>query len=495
MTKAMVDYQADYLGLLRSQGVAVVGIGVTAFNRIGPGLIYPDYQIVCHKWGTDLEELEKICKITSIQRDFPEEDIRRLNTLAILSHRGVQGYLKGLGKPVKIFVYRTTERVDELCAELGFEVLANKAEIRDKYENKKEFFEIGRKMGLPMIPGEQWEIDKLTEKEYGRVVERLGGKLVFQLTEYSRGGGSGTYFVSSLDDFLAFRASVKERRAERELTYVNLTRFVEGDSPSITGCATRYGVLTGPVQMQAIDIPELAKTDRKGVFRGHDWSYKHYEPWVQEQAQVIARRLGEHMYKDGYRGIFGVDLIVDWEKKKVYPVECNPRYTGAFPVYSMIQHEVGEVPLDVFQLLELMNVDYKMDFGAIDESWKGSKRGAHLVVSNPNLTEWARAQGDLKAGVYRLKDDDLERVGDGVTYGDVGSEDEFVLTDGCPRQGELVKPHLRAGKLIFKRSILEEPGMLNDFARTALKKVMEGLQLEVVSRQEQDKLNQEYGYD
>ena len=57
---------------------------------------------------------------------------------------------------------------------------------------------------------------------------------------------------------------------------------------------------------------------------------------------------------------------------------------------------------------------------------------------------------------------------------DLQKDEEFILTDGCPAPGDLIKPHLRVGKLIFKNGVLEGThNRLNDQARAVVKAIEE----------------------
>jgi biotin carboxylase len=43
----------------------------------------------------------------------------------------------------------------------------------------------------------------------------------------------------------------------------------------------------------------------------------------------VTKRFGEHVYKEGlFRGIFGIDFVVDMETYEVFLMEINPRITG-----------------------------------------------------------------------------------------------------------------------------------------------------------------------
>src|SRR3989344_7512091 len=207
---------------INEAGTKLVGSGVTAFNRIGPALVSDNFEIVCHKTSTDLPYLRKQAKVTTIAESWPKTLWQtRMNTLAILSHEGVQKYFKDLGK-VGIFVYKTSERVDELCDQNGWQLISNRHEIRDKYEHKGLFREIGNKIGLPLITGETVTIADLDEALLQKFQQKLGQKLVLQLTELSKGGGVGTFFVSNPTDLLNFHNIVKQKQEEGSKELINV---------------------------------------------------------------------------------------------------------------------------------------------------------------------------------------------------------------------------------------------------------------------------------
>lgn len=475
-----------YVSLLDQASLQIVGLGLTAFSRIQPALFLRNFEVVAYKWGSDLTELKRLCPVHTIQEDWPQEDLERLNTLSILRHSGVSDYLHSLGS-VGLFTYRTTERVEALCRQQGWELLTNTIGLRERLEDKDFFFRWGREHGLPVIPGEQWDLHALSEDVYRQLTERLGDKLVMQLTSYSFGGGKGTYFVDTLDDFRAFFADAKERLHDEDekKTTVNVNAFITGATASIAGCATRHGVLTGPVQTQVLDVPELVQsTGRRGIWRGHDWSFRQYSGAVQTKAEDIVRVIGEKMYAEGLKGIFGVDLIVT-DKDEVYANEINPRYTGAFPMYSFLQHKAHEIPMEVFVLLEFLGMTYELDVEAVSASWKQQKSGAQLILHNKESERFVQAAGDLPAGVYRLGKVNLEFVREGVSPLALEHPDEFVLTDGLPKQGDLVKPHLRCGRIFFGSSILNgSHDRLNDWARTIVTLVYDGLDLRPIDVKE-----------
>jgi hypothetical protein len=456
----------------------VVGLGVTAFPRTGIIELLPDYELLCIKESNDVETIRRAVPVKSVRRDFGGVRVEKLNTLALLKLGSVQKYLSGLGKDASVFVYKSSKNIEKIVDGLGLKILSNRSEVRDIYEDKWEFRRVVGEAGVSLPDGEQMLIDDFTYQVFERMQGKLGEKLVFQITDYAKGGGIGTFFITSKEDFEEFHGFVGRRReAGRQLTKVNVTKRIEGESASITGCVTRYGIFTTLVQRQIVDVREVVGyKGRSGVFCGHDWGER-YSSKVNEKARKLAVNLGEYMYGKGYRGIFGIDLVEDRESGEVVMVECNPRYTAAFPVYSMMQFEAGEIPIDAWHLLEFSGVEYEVDFDAVQNSYNKVKVGAQLILHNLERS-WVAVRGNVKAGVYKIKlkvkspsnsagrqkslragpeaKVGVEFVRDGFSYRDIKQEDEFVLTDGVPFKNLRLKPGARIGRVIFKREVMEE---------------------------------------
>ena len=155
-------------------------------------------------------------------------------------------------------------------------------------------------------------------------------------------------------------------------------------------------------------------------------------------------------------------------------VECNPRYTAPFPVYTMLQEERGEVPMEAWHLLEHAGVEYDMDFEAVKRSYEQVKTGAQLILHNLERA-WVAVRGSVNSGVYRMTGLDpvnLERVRDGFLLEDIKDDSEFVLTDGVPFRNLRLKPGARLGRVIFKRNVMESD---RDELQADIKAAMIGL--------------------
>lgn len=450
----------------------VIGLGVTAFTRTGPAFLLPHFSILCSFETADLKSIRQVCPVYSLEKDFRAAKLKKQNTSSIIIQPQVYSFLKSLGPETSLSVYKSTKKVEKICQKLGIEILSNPSFIRDPFENKKEFRILAAKAGLKLPPGETLLINKLDEGKYQELVKKYGPELVFQLTDYKIGGGVGTFFVKKKADWRRFKAFVDHRRKRgKKLAWVGITKFIKGEAASISGCVTQYGVLCGLVQTQLIDVPEATiKVNRNGVWCGHDWGFRQFSRKVQEKAEKIAKTLGSFMHKKGYKGVFGLDLVIDEEREEVWPVECNSRYTGGFPVYSMMQRLYGEPSFDAFHLLEFLEIDYDLDFQKIQDLYRQPKIGAHLILSNREGKR-VSVEEEVKGGVYKLKNDQLVWQKPGFSLQHLKNKDEFALVDRAAIKGRILKSGERLARVLFRDKIAANGDRLSKKASLICKKI------------------------
>ena len=87
-------------------------------------------------------------------------------------------------------------------------------------------------------------------------------------------------------------------------------------------------------------------------------------------ATQLVRRLGDRLAKEGYRGFFEVDVLVDTDTGEVYLGELNPRISGASSITNVTAGAYADIPLFLFHILEYMNVDFDLDVDEINERWE-----------------------------------------------------------------------------------------------------------------------------
>ena len=101
----------------------------------------------------------------------------------------------------------------------------------------------------------------------------------------------------------------------------------------------------------------------------------------------MVRRLGDRLAKEGYRGFFEVDFLVDRDTGGIYLGELNPRVSGLSPITHVTLGAYADAPLFLFHLLEYLDVDYEIDVDEINARW--ARLGADDVWSQLIVKETA----------------------------------------------------------------------------------------------------------
>lgn len=156
--------------------------------------------------------------------------------------------------------------------------------------------------------------------------------------------------------------------------------------------------------------------------------------------------MGEYLAGMGYKGILGIDFLISRDQKQVYPLECNPRFTGAFPMLSQLQLWHNIIPMDVFHMLEFLDLPYEMDAASLNARYEEPIRGSHIILfRGPNAI--LKGDGLPSAGLYE-RDPDSGRICfvDGASdYREIRSERQFIIIDGPPALPESRKAGWREG--------------------------------------------------
>jgi predicted ATP-grasp superfamily ATP-dependent carboligase len=448
----------------------IAGVAPNAFSRVVADSFLTDYSIICFKWRGETSYISRDMNVYAVEHEEPETKIERTNAMEILSLQSVQKYLKE--KNIRdLLVYKSTIGVETLADEMGWNIIGNRTEVKDKFENKAYFRKALVEAGISPIPGDIYSpheitydlVLKLQSEYYGNEAKPL----VFQIAEMTAGGGTGTAFISNRQEFDAFMEKLTIKLSEKRknpIENITIAKFIEGESCSIAACVTKKGTITARIQTQIQDIPEVRLLgEGSGLFCGHDWSYKDYAEDLQSQAQEIARKFGDFIGKQGYKGIFGLDLMVNESEGIVYPVECNPRYTDAFPILTMMQSAKGLFPMDYYHIAEHMNCQYDFDLEQVSREFNQTYQGSQIILET-KTNEWSKVNGDLPAGVYHFdtKNNEISFVREGYRYEDIQTPEEFLLTEGVPFRETIFKPGARVLRLVRTGAMLKAKSELND---------------------------------
>lgn len=296
------------------------------------------------------------------------------------------------------------ENTERLAADLGLTIALPPRELRERIDSKIETTRLGNEAGVPSAPNVLTRCGSYADLVDVARRNGLGDRLVVQLP-YGDSGRT-TFFIDSAEQW----DEHAEHLVGEDLKVMRNIRHLPG---TVEAVATRHGTLVGPVQVDLTGFDEL--TPYQGGWCGNDCAPVSFGLQNQAKIRGMARRLGDRLYQEGYRGVFCMDYLIDLDDHSVYLGEINPRISGASPLTNLITSRYGGVPLFLFHLLEFMDVDWECDIAAVQRRWRDFDRWSQLVLKQtsdevevithaPASGLWRMAE-DGTAGFVRMETD------------------------------------------------------------------------------------------
>jgi hypothetical protein len=460
--------------LFQAHTGGLVGVGMTAFSRITPAYFTDSYHVVALSRTADLPLLRKRADIFCLEEAGGALLESDRNSACLLAHELTRGYLNSLPDPKYLFLYQSYPDLEDLAMEEGWVLLANPAALRLRLRERAFFQQMGADLSLCQVPGAIWPIAVIQGRSYENWTRDLGPDLVIQLPDIAQGGGRGSFFIRSADAYCRLSERLKGCVwRDVPLSSVLVRRFISGIPASVAVCVTRHGILISGLQKQLIDLPYCTNPVENGIFCGHVWDGNPWDQAIREAAVKQAEKIGQYVAGLGYRGILGIDFIVDEKAAAVYPLEINPRFTGAFPMLSLLHMENGIIPLDIFHLLEFLDLPYQIDVEDLNRRYQRPLKGSHLLLFFP--PEGRNARGfRMQAGLYEVGPEDraVRFVSEGTEYRDIRNENQFIVVDGPPAsgagEGASADSFSRLCHLLFPYPVSNARGALTPHARIVL---------------------------
>ncbi len=462
--------------LFESVNGTFVGVGMTAFPRIIPSYFLDSYCIIALRKTGDLPLLRKKTEIFCLEEEETDGSLpaNARDSARLLAHQTVTDYLNKLPDPKHLLLYQNYPDLEGLARKEGWVLLANPADLRLRLRERAFFQNMGAGLGLRQVPGAIWPIEVVRERGYEEWAAMLGPELVIQLPDIGQGGGRGTFFVRSAEayDLLVERLGGDIWREVR-IKSVSIRKFIEGIPVSMAICITRHGILTSGLQEQLVDLPYCSNFLEDGIFCGHVWDETRWSSAIQEEALKQTNRIGEYVASLGYRGILGIDFIIDEGARGICPIEINPRFTGAFPMLSFLHLQNGIIPLDIFHMLEFLDLPYQLDVEELNKQYARPIKGSHLLLFLPPGEQKARFDR-LLPGLYEYESNEKRFFfkREAMEYRDIQNENQFVLVDGPPDSGGngavSTDPLGRLCHILFSYPVVDKDGAMSPYARVAL---------------------------
>lgn len=283
------------------------------------------------------------------------ESIEHINNY-LLEHKAVADYVRGRG-PGKALFLMFDETTETLARELGLEVCLPPASLRRHLDDKLVTTRIAEAAGIQCVPNVMATVDSY--ETLCRVSEELGPHLVVQ-TAFGDSGHT-TFMISDEEDWNEYADEIVGAGD------VKIMKRINPRGTAVEACVTRHGTIVAPIMTELVGFPEL--TPYEGGWCGNEIFADPFDASIEDQAREATLAMGECLKREGYRGYFELDFLLDKDTGALYLGEMNPRITGASSITNHAAFSLSDMPLILFHLLEWMGVDYTLDVDEINHRW------------------------------------------------------------------------------------------------------------------------------
>ena len=331
------------------------------------------------------------------KEELPHADFESIEDIVnyLLEHKEVVDYIKSRGDGGKALFLMFDEKTEKLAEQLGLEQAFPKASLRTHLDNKVVTNRVAEKADVPTVPNVLAKVDSF--QTLRKVSKHLGEELVVQ-TPFGDSGHT-TFFINNEDDYNKYADEIV---AEDE---VKVMKRINCRGAAMEACVTRHGTIVAPLMTELVGFKEL--TPYKGGWCGNEIYPDCFTPKIRRKAKKYAEQFGNQLRKEGYKGYFELDFLIDTDTNDLYLGELNPRITGASSITNHAVFALADAPLFLFHIMEYMDRDYELSINAINQRWHlpenidswGQMVIKHTEDSVQQITTAPRS------GIYRISDD------------------------------------------------------------------------------------------
>ncbi len=399
---------SDVYAYFRQNQTPITFLSPTPYNILGLGRWINKFEYI-----NFFDSFEGSHPKITVPREHGPHEFRSIEDVNnyLLRHKEVRAKLKERG-PGYLLLVMFDEETEALAKELGQKIALPPAKLRKHINSKITTTKLGNAAGIKSAPNTMGRAKSFSELMKLSASAKLGRELVVQ-TPYGDSGRT-TFFVKSEEDW----NKNSDVMVKEQLKVMRRINHLPG---TVEAVATRHGTLVGPMQTDITGFAEV--TPYKGGWCGNDVFTGGMEK-ERKAVQRMAQKLGDQLYKAGYKGAFCMDFLVDTDTREVYLGEINPRVSGASPMTNLITSTYGGCPVYMFHLLEFMGVDWDIDLKKIQERWAEFDNWSQLILKYP-VDRVEMITKAPSSGIYRMNaNGDIALTRKSIDWFLVSGEDE-----------------------------------------------------------------------
>ncbi len=249
------------------------------------------------------------------------QEEKLLDTWELMRHSKTQEFIRthALGAPPSLLVFKNTTEIERICAEQNWQIMNPSARMSQKIEEKITQVEWLGELAS-MLPPHKIQIASEVLFE--------GTPFILQFNRAHT--GQGTMMIESAEQLAEIQTKFPNRP-------VRVTQFIEGAMLTSNNAVAPDTTLVGNISYQITGIAPF--TNNPFTTIGNDWELPHrlLSAELKKQYVAMVEKIGDKLRTDGWKGLFGVDIILDVAAQKLYLIEINARQPASTTFESELQ--------------------------------------------------------------------------------------------------------------------------------------------------------------
>ncbi len=286
-------------------------------RALGFPLDTPGYFIISNATPFAKSVAAGLKNITLIEAD------RLLDTWELMEHADVRLQIANWRLQIvpNIVVFKNTPKIEDICKKNDWHLLNPSAALANKIEEKISQVEWLDDLAK-FLPPHRIDLCKNISWD--------GAPFILQFNRAHT--GTGTMLIQNEKELRDVQKKFPDRPAR-------MTAYIDGPvftNNNIVGTDT---ILIGNISYQITGMAPF--TDNPFATIGNDWKLPHALLSSEQKKQYgsIARAVGEKLRADGWRGLFGIDVIVEAKTRKLHLLEINARQPASAAYESKLQSD------------------------------------------------------------------------------------------------------------------------------------------------------------
>ncbi len=266
---------------------------------------------------------------------------RPLDTHELLEQTKVKKIINSLSNP-SLVVFKNTTLIEKICKDNKWRLLNPAACLAAIVEEK--------------ISQLEWlgDLQKYLPPHQVMLGKNLEWKNENFIAQFNRAHtGSGTMLIK-------LKSEVEEIRNKFPERPIRVTKFIEG--PAFTSNNIVWGgkILPGPIMYQITGLSPFTRNQFATI--GNDWELPNIllNNSQKESYQKTVEEVGIKLAKDGWKGLFGIDAMLDSKAGAIHLIEINARQPASTTYESQLQKVNTTFEAHLSALLDLPNTNFTL---------------------------------------------------------------------------------------------------------------------------------------